>query len=618
MNIKKMVISSCLIVPIFINAMSIEQLAQKSLNDNPLVQQHMGELKDVIYNLDKVKAGYKPTLDLYGDIGKQKIKKETATLSTNNTQNTSNISLVMRENIFNGFFTKYGVLEGEAAIFGARHYMLQETNTYLVNVMEKYLSVEKNKRLLEIEELKSQTYGRINQMIREKVNASIGKYADLEQSQSKLILSYANVITQKNNYKDSILNLERLFGPINKSELPNFSTVSLPAYDLEELNKLAQEFNPALKIEEFNIKTHTNTYQKELSAFYPKVNAQLSSEYTKNEDGVEEDTRTQKAMLNLEYNLYNGNFDETKKLQNIEKTRTLKFKLEDTKRKVREKLGLAVASYTHNRDKVNCLKLHVQLTGNTVNVYSEEYYLGRRTLIDLLNIEEEYSNAKKELVVAEHELHYSLFRILEAVGVIGYTLNTDIYDIVGLDKPIFENSILKDFQKTGDSDKCSIDNLQSSQNIENIKIIKNTKEKLDDNKSNSYGVVIDNTQENTVAVETSIEVNFNYKSIEIDEKTKASLKMLKNKIKEHKNVLLTINGHTDNIGSAPYNKNLSLSRAKAIRDYLILIGLDKERIVIQGHGFSKPIASNETEEGRTKNRRVEFVLEKIKNISEKM
>jgi outer membrane protein OmpA-like peptidoglycan-associated protein len=70
---------------------------------------------------------------------------------------------------------------------------------------------------------------------------------------------------------------------------------------------------------------------------------------------------------------------------------------------------------------------------------------------------------------------------------------------------------------------------------------------------------------------------------------------------------VVISGHTDNIGSMDYNQRLSENRAKAVENYLCRHhGIDPERIEIKGYGETRPIASNETEEGRSKNRRVEF------------
>jgi len=74
---------------------------------------------------------------------------------------------------------------------------------------------------------------------------------------------------------------------------------------------------------------------------------------------------------------------------------------------------------------------------------------------------------------------------------------------------------------------------------------------------------------------------------------------------------IEISGHTDNVGTEAKNQTLSEDRAKAVADYLISQGVEKERITSAGYGSKKPIADNSTDTGKAKNRRVEFKL--IKN-----
>ncbi|MBN1356937.1 OmpA family protein [bacterium] len=74
-----------------------------------------------------------------------------------------------------------------------------------------------------------------------------------------------------------------------------------------------------------------------------------------------------------------------------------------------------------------------------------------------------------------------------------------------------------------------------------------------------------------------------------------------------RNLNIEIQGHTDNQGSAEHNLKLSESRAGAVRDFLVLFGVDPQRLTAKGCGMSVPVASNDTEDGRARNRRVELV-----------
>ena len=88
----------------------------------------------------------------------------------------------------------------------------------------------------------------------------------------------------------------------------------------------------------------------------------------------------------------------------------------------------------------------------------------------------------------------------------------------------------------------------------------------------------------------------------------AALNKLVNLLKENPNVKIEVSGHTDNTGSASTNKTLSKNRALTVRNYLISQGIAGERVQYEGYGFDRPIAPNNTEEGRAANRRVEIEI----------
>lgn len=82
-------------------------------------------------------------------------------------------------------------------------------------------------------------------------------------------------------------------------------------------------------------------------------------------------------------------------------------------------------------------------------------------------------------------------------------------------------------------------------------------------------------------------------------------------MKVNPTVRIRLEGHTDNAGDPQLNKELSMNRASKIRGYMTLKGVDFERVRISGWGGSRPIADNSTEEGKTLNRRVEMIIERI-------
>ena len=103
-------------------------------------------------------------------------------------------------------------------------------------------------------------------------------------------------------------------------------------------------------------------------------------------------------------------------------------------------------------------------------------------------------------------------------------------------------------------------------------------------------------------------VRFNTNQSTLTTSAKANLKKLVPVFNNYKNTNIVIYGYTDITGKAEYNQALSARRASAVKNYLSQMGIDIARFETKGLGIQDPIASNETSEGRSKNRRVEFAI----------
>jgi OmpA-OmpF porin, OOP family len=97
-------------------------------------------------------------------------------------------------------------------------------------------------------------------------------------------------------------------------------------------------------------------------------------------------------------------------------------------------------------------------------------------------------------------------------------------------------------------------------------------------------------------------------SAKLSSKSNKALDEIVSILNDDKNLKLSIEGHTDNVGKADYNQTLSEKRAASVKQYLVAKGIDDARISSIGYGMDKPIADNKTAAGRSKNRRVELKL----------
>lgn len=108
-------------------------------------------------------------------------------------------------------------------------------------------------------------------------------------------------------------------------------------------------------------------------------------------------------------------------------------------------------------------------------------------------------------------------------------------------------------------------------------------------------------------IEITEKVMFDYNKASIKEDSFALLNDVASVMKEHEKIeKVRIEGHTDADGTEEYNKNLSQNRADSVKEFLVKAGIDESRLEAVGYGEEKPIADNDTKEGKEKNRRVEF------------
>jgi len=108
--------------------------------------------------------------------------------------------------------------------------------------------------------------------------------------------------------------------------------------------------------------------------------------------------------------------------------------------------------------------------------------------------------------------------------------------------------------------------------------------------------------------EVEIDVKYNSGSAQLLPESNKVLEDVVEYLKRKSNLKIEVAGHTDNVGDPDKNKTLSKQRAESVKSYLMKAGIDASRLTTQGYGDTKPIANNNSESGRAKNRRTEIKI----------
>ena len=151
---------------------------------------------------------------------------------------------------------------------------------------------------------------------------------------------------------------------------------------------------------------------------YPTLDVELEATRYNNKNGSDVDSRDEdySAMLVMNYNLYNGGKDQAEKLKykSLQKFEAAhKQRLED---ELKESLDFAWNSYVMLNEQLTYQKDYQKYTENSKEAYFEEFQLGRKTLIDLLDIQDEINSIKMQVTSNEYDILISKFRILDSTG----------------------------------------------------------------------------------------------------------------------------------------------------------------------------------------------------------
>src|SRR5690606_14551195 len=221
------------------------------------------------------------------------------------------------------------------------------------------------------------------------------------------------------------------------------------------------------------------------------------------------------------------------------------------------------------------LEQHRRASDKVRVAYSEQFNIGQRTLLDVLDAENEFFQASRAYINAQIDLKLARARTLAAMGQLLPAL-----DIVRNGISLLDNVDIEQLRVDAAA-ACPTD----------------------------APVALGRADLISEVVPISSDALFALNSSELNSSAIGRLDELLQKIRTTPKVVeVRIEGHTDNSGSDAINLPLSKARANRVKDYLVLNGLELTNIQVEGYGASRPVADNNTEAGRATNRRVEVVV----------
>ncbi|BHH85448.1 TolC family outer membrane protein [Desulforhopalus sp. 52FAK] len=364
-----------------------------------------------------------PTLDFMTGVGVQDFQEP-----DDGDYNPVEYGLSLRWNIFKGFATMNEVDRQEARVRSAAYGVRGVSENLALRASRVYLNVLRAEELKELAEQNLLIHQRLVDQINLRSQSGVGAQVDAEQAQGRLALAESNVVVTNTNLLDSKSNYLSVVGHLPGSlQRPADVDDQMPG-NLDEAVRRAEEEHPTLQSAIADLEAREEQHEVAASPYYPTIDIEVDQTWEEEVDGTEEREESTRAMLRLRYNLFNGFEDQARKaetLQLISEAREIK---NNTQRQVVESTRLSWMAYQSVLDRKVYLEQHAESTKATARTYTQQFNIGKRSLLDVLDTEAEAITAQKDVINAIYDGLYSQFRILNSMGGLVHGLGLDWAD----------------------------------------------------------------------------------------------------------------------------------------------------------------------------------------------
>ncbi|MFJ4068812.1 TolC family outer membrane protein [Pseudomonas sp. NPDC089996] len=399
----------------FVQAQTLPEAMQKALEVHPEIQAGVNARTAADYQLRAAKGGYLPKVDLTAGYGRE----GTDSPSTGNrweTLNRGESAINLRQMVFDGFATSNEVGRQQATVNSRAYSLLGTSERTGLEVAQVYLDVLTRREMVRLAQDNLSNHERVLDQIKLRTSRGVGRYADLDQAEARLAQARNNLITEQTNLADANTNYLSVVG-----QMPDELSAPAPFMDLlpanlDEARHQLVENSPILRSAEADIAAAEKQYETAKSTFYPRFDAELGRTADNNIDGVQGHNNEWQAMLRMNFNLYNGGSNKA----DLESKSYLANQALDIRnnalRQLNEELGLAWNALENANAQVPIAQQYVDHSIRVRSAYQQQFTLGERTLLDLLDSENETFTAQRRLVEVKNIQVYTQYRIKATMG----------------------------------------------------------------------------------------------------------------------------------------------------------------------------------------------------------
>lgn len=399
-------------------ATSLEDAVRISLATNPDIGVVASNREAVDQELRQARGLYLPQIDGAAGIGRE-MHDDITTRRANNedrwlTREEASVTLIQR--LFTGFETQHTVERDQARVESAANRVFENAEFLALDAVGAYYEVLRQRELVNLSDENVRIHVGIVESIREQLAGGGGSRADLAQSESRLARARSTLAQTLTDLRDAEAFYTRVVGQYpDDLSMPEFDESLMPA-NLNEAIGLVNQENPTVEIFEADVRSAEAEVGISEAPFYPHVNFEAQTAWTDNADGVDSQEWNNQFMVRLRWNLFRGGIDRAARQEALARMNEAKNRRQASLVDAQREMRNSWFALEGNRQRVEDLTSAVEFSRETRDAYREQFDVAQRTLLDVLDAENELFVSRGQLVTSEVNETLARYRILALGG----------------------------------------------------------------------------------------------------------------------------------------------------------------------------------------------------------
>jgi adhesin transport system outer membrane protein len=399
--------------------MTLEEAVELAIQTNPQVEGAASNRRAVSQQLRQARSGYLPQLSVSAEAGPARIEDQ-ATRARSGDDHEDTVREVYRatisQTLFDGFDTGSRVERQKARLRAAAYGVYDTTELLALDTVNQYLQVRLQRRLLEIAEQNVAIHRDILDQVRERLDRGAGSSADVSQTQARLYQAQATVVQGEQALQDAVASFRRFVGRApGQLEQPSLSRGTLPANERQALDTAVKQ-NPLIKRRQAEVEAARSEVDVQGADYYPDVSLEGQSIYRDGTDAADTYEREHRLVLQFEWVLYSGGRDTAERNEAVERASEARSRRMEAMRQIREELRRAWNALRSTRRQVRELEQTVAANEQTLDAYRQQFGVGQRTLLDVLDAENELFATRTRLASTRTDQLFARYNVQALTG----------------------------------------------------------------------------------------------------------------------------------------------------------------------------------------------------------